>query len=113
MIAFASKDIARPMPTAADAPPDKDWRVMGLWTNGEEFLLTLAESAADCLGRLRSAIDDFSRDELDQVESIWIEQWTRDEFFGDYRWLPMEEIPLRRFRLRIAAKEQHASRRTA
>jgi hypothetical protein len=93
--------------------PDKDWRVMGLWTSGEEFLLTMAESAADCLGRIRTAIDDFNREELDQVESIWIEQWMRDEFFGEYRWLPMEEVPLRRFRLRVAAKEQHASRRPA
>jgi hypothetical protein len=113
MIAFASDALTTNMTNPIEVPPDKDWRVMGLWTSGQEFLLTLAESAADCLGRVRTAIDDFSREELDQVESIWIEQWTRDEFFGEYRWLPTEEIPLRRYRLRVAAKEQHAGRRTA
>jgi hypothetical protein len=91
----------------------KDWRVMGMWNDGREFLLTLADSIEDAMARLGASIDDFTREELHEVSSAWLERWVYDDFFRDWRWEPVHEIPLRRYRLRVAAKEQHAARRSA
>ena len=86
---------------------------MGMWSDGREFLLTLAETIEDSMSRLRAALDDFTREELSEVSSAWLERWVFDDFFGEYRWEPIHEIPLRRYRLRLAAKEQHAQRCSA
>jgi hypothetical protein len=101
--------------TSADEAvlPDKNWRVMGLHEDGREFLLTMGVSAEDGLSRLKESLDEFSREELAAVSSIWLEQWVYDDFFGNYRWEPTVEIPLRRYRLRVAALAQHAGRASA
>ncbi len=37
MIAFASDALTTSMTNPIEVPPDKDWRVMGLWTSGRSF----------------------------------------------------------------------------
>ncbi len=36
----------------------RDWRVMGMWEGGQQFLVVLGDSPDDCRGRVREAMED-------------------------------------------------------
>lgn len=98
--------ISRPVPSS-------NWRAMGMWNTGAEFLLTLGDSEADCKLRMLRALDELNYAELLNLDSIWLEHWMLDEVRDAFAWLPTEELSLRRIRLRAAARQQHAMKRSA
>jgi hypothetical protein len=86
---------------------------MALRSNREELLVVMGGSRPECLAALSAALADYSHADLTDFESMWLEEWIYDDYFERSDWLPREELPLRRWRLRAAALEQHAGRRTA
>jgi hypothetical protein len=100
-------------PSAAGSDRYRTWRVMGLWNTGAEFLVTLAESARDCADRLAQALADFTQADLSALDSLWVEHWEHDEVCDEYRWMPTQELSMRRLRLQFAARRQHAMRPSA
>lgn len=93
--------------------PDKDWRVMGMWPKGEQFLVTLGVSEEDCRTRLAESLGEFTYEDLSELDSIWLERWSYDEFWDCWDWMPTEELSLRSLRLRAAALANHKLRRSA
>ena len=91
----------------------KNWRIMGMWEDGREMLVVLGRTEAECRRLLPDAIADLTVDDLRRVDSLWLEEWTYEEFRDESRWIPTAEIPLRNIRLRAAALRQHAMARSA
>lgn len=56
------------------------------------FLVTLGDNHNDCLDRLFYAFEDYNRQDIENVESCWSEEWVADH------WEPREEIKLRGLR---------------
>jgi len=91
----------------------KSWRIMGLTTDETEFLIVMGSSREECEGLLQNALSEFTHAELREIDSAWIEEWIQDDLFDRSGWMPRTELSLRRMRLRAAAIEQHATRRSA
>ncbi|MBX9652074.1 hypothetical protein K2Y11_00500 [bacterium] len=91
----------------------KTWRVMGLKTDNSEFLIVMGSSREECERLFQSALSEYSHVELKEVDSAWIEEWIHDDLFDRSAWMPRTELSLRRLRLRAAAIQQHAMRRSA
>jgi hypothetical protein len=91
----------------------KTWRVMGLKTDDSEFLIVMGSSREECERLFQSALSEYSHAELKEIDSAWIEEWIHDELFDRSAWMPRTEFSLRRLRLRAAAIQQHAMRRSA
>ena len=92
---------------------EKNWRIMGLGVTGAEFLIVMGTSREECEGLFADALSEYSYAELKEIDSAWIEEWIYDDYFERSAWLPHVELPLRRLRLRAAALQQHATRRSA
>ena len=96
------------------------YRVMGEWTleapkawisdpkqqeTLTRFLVTLGKSTDDCLARLHGALSEYSRQDLDQIEWMWLEKWNPDRRKWEaFRSIDMEQ--LRRNFDRVSAKNE-------
>lgn len=86
----------------------QSWRIVGRWGDGSEFLVTLGESRDECLARMPAATSDLTSDDLRAVDTFWLEEWDPGTELRAAEWVPVEEIDLRKLRLRVASLEQHA-----
>lgn len=78
----------------------RSWRVMGMWRDGRTFLAVLGTSPKDCNGRLVSALDPRTDADLDELESLWTEEWDPGTTLREPGWIPREIVSVRRFRNR-------------
>lgn len=76
------------------------WRVMGMWDDGRQFLLVLGKSRRDCESRLWDALEDYSLEDLERMDSMWYEHWKQLPWEDAPRWEPISLIALRRYKLR-------------
>jgi hypothetical protein len=83
------------------------FRVMAVDGWQKERLLVMGESPEDAVRRLPEALDDHTADELRAFEHVWVEAWTWDSSEGKYGWQVVNDISIRRIKLRAAAREQH------
>ncbi|QDU60014.1 hypothetical protein Pan216_08510 [Planctomycetes bacterium Pan216] len=88
----------------------QSWRVMGLWFGGRVFLVVMGHSMKDCARRLPRAMEDYTLEDLDQVECLWYEQWDPGTSMRDPEWVPVEEVSMHRVRQRQAARESSRGR---
>lgn len=77
-----------------------NWRIMGQWRDGAEFLLVMGRTATECLTRIDEAAADYGRNGLSQVEYLWLERWDPGTTLREPAWRPAKEISLRRLRIR-------------
>lgn len=77
----------------------QNWRVMGMWLEGAQFLVVLGTSKRDCVARLDRALRGYDHEDLKRVDSLWLEHWEaiNEDFEPD--WMPTEILSMRRLRL--------------
>lgn len=78
----------------------RNWRVMGMWLNGTQFLLTLGVSRAACEKRMNLALEDYTIEDLENFDSVWLERWDEGTEFRSPGWEPVDFLSLRSFKLR-------------
>lgn len=89
----------------------KTWRIMGMTTTDDELLIVMGSSREECRSLFVDALSDYSTSDLKEVETAWLEEWTHDELFDRWAWIPTEEVSLHRIRLKTAAVQWYAKRR--
>lgn len=86
-----------------------NWRIVGRADHDQpSYLICFGQSECDLMRRLRRLFTKKTLDELNAIESIWIERWTRETPWHPAEWIAIEEIPLCSYRLRAAALKQSA-----
>lgn len=88
----------------------QDYRVMGRWIKGESFLVVLGRSANECRRGVKGALASYSRQDVNRIEFLWVERWTWDEFFEEWGWMPIEELPIKAIRTSKAMLAHHRPR---
>lgn len=69
-----------------------EWRVIGLWRGGRTFLLVTGASPSDCRRRLPRALEEYTDQDFDRIESIWYEFWDPGTAWRLPSWIPFEEL---------------------
>jgi len=94
--------LGRPAPPSSpfDDPqfPKRNWRVVGRWKIGGEFLVVLGASELDALDRTPSALQILTRKDVKAVQSIWLERWSPGSPWEFPCWEPQRRLPLWRLR---------------
>lgn len=91
-------------------PRECRWRIMGRDVKSEDrpYIVCLGSSERDLMRRLKKLFGEKSLDELNKIDSIWIEHFHGATPFRAAEWFPIEEIMLQHYRLRAAALKQVA-----
>jgi hypothetical protein len=90
---------------------EKNYRVMGMTHDDQEFLFAMGVTQEECLQAFRESVLSYSHSELRTVDFAWMESWTYDAFKHRFLWKSIADVPLKRTRLRAAAIHQHSVRR--
>lgn len=77
-----------------------DFRAVGMWQDGSQFLVTLGAGRVDCQTLLPVALARYSPAQLDQIDSVWLEAWDWDETRKCFDWIPRGFLSLRGVRQR-------------
>lgn len=89
-----------------------NWRIVGRYGHKEpEFVIVMGPSERAVMVLLRELFAEQTLDELNKIESVWIERWQMPTPWKDAGWMPVEEIPLQNYRLRAAAFKQGQMKR--
>lgn len=106
---------ARPIPNQPhQSPKPSNWRIVGRADHDQpSYLICFGSSECEMMRRLRRLFTKKTLDELNAIESIWIERWTRATPWHPAEWIAIEEIPLQSYRLRAAALKQSAMKTPA
>lgn len=89
------------------------WRVMGMWDDGSQFLIVMGSSQKDCERRLWDALEDYTLDDLERMDSMWYENWKQLAWEDAPRWEPISLISLRRYKLRKGRSVAAQARKNA
>lgn len=94
---------------AGRQPVFERWRIMGMWETGEQFLVVLGQTRAECKRLLDNAVSDYTYADFERTESLWFEAFSPGDRCHPPEWIPLAEIPMRRLRL-IKAGQQRRNR---
>lgn len=81
------------------------WRIMGMWPDGRQFLVVLGVSRSECLQLFPAALVDYTYDDLEEIDSFWLEHWEIYEDEEDPDWIPLEIVPKRPMMIRKSRAE--------
>ncbi len=76
-----------------------------------QVLVVMGTSQRQCIKKLPESIEQYTYEELRAFDSMWIEEWARDDMSNDLIWIARRWLDIRRWKLRAAAIKQHAERK--